>query len=302
MDPLDQQLVDRLPGVTPLETLQTLWRGWGRIVRVRLADGTPAVVKQVQPAWDDGGVSAARKRRSYEVEAAFYASYVSRDGMPRCPRPLQLEPGLFVLEDLDAAGFLGRAVGTHSLPPDRVEEVLHWLADLHGALLGDDGEGLWEQGSYWHLATRPEELEAMAPGPLKDAAAAIDARLRSATFPTILHGDAKVANGCFGEGVAFVDFQYVGRGPGVVDVAYFLGSCLDDGALSSQSSRLLDLYLDRLAETVPASQMWSVREEALALWPFAWADFERFLAGWAPTHWKRSGYAHRMTERALAAL
>ena len=111
-----------------------------------------------------------------------------------------------------------------------------------------------------------------------------------------------MANGCFGDGVAFVDFQYVGRGPGVVDVACFLGSCLDDRALSSQADRLLDLYLERLAEHVASGRMGTVREESLALWPFAWSDFERFLSGWAPTHWKRSGYAHQMTQRALAAL
>lgn len=302
MDPLDQQLADRLPGAHLTETLQTLWGGWGRLVRVRLADGAPAVVKQVSPARFDHGMSAARKRRSYEVEASFYRTVAMRKGLPRVPRPLLIDDGMFVLEDLDAAGFPGRAVGTHSLPPERIEEVLHWLADFHGVLMGDPGEGLWPRGTYWHLATRPDELEAMAPGPLRDAAAAIDARLAEAEHVTLLHGDAKVANGCFGDGVAMVDFQYTGRGPGVSDVVYFLGSCLDDALLASQADAWLDRYLARLDDHLEPSVRASVRKETHELWAFAWADFERFLAGWAPDHWKRSGYAHRQTQRALAQL
>jgi Ser/Thr protein kinase RdoA (MazF antagonist) len=142
----------------------------------------------------------------------------------------------------------------------------------------------------------------MAPGPLRDAAEAIDARLAAAEHPTILHGDAKVANGCFGDGVAMVDFQYTGRGPGVCDVVYFLGSCLDDSLLVSQADRWMGAYLDRLCHHVAGPLQGPLREEARALWPFAWADFERFLAGWAPDHWKRSGYAHQQTRKALAAL
>ena len=80
-------------------------------------------------------------------------------------------------------------------------------------------------GTYWHLDTRPEEFEKIEHKQLKSKAHRIDEILKECEFQTIVHGDAKLANFCFsehGEGVAAVDFQYVGRGCGMKDVTYFL--------------------------------------------------------------------------------
>jgi Ser/Thr protein kinase RdoA (MazF antagonist) len=59
-------------------------------------------------------------------------------------------------------------------------------------------------------------------------AAVIDQVLNNCSYQTIVHGDAKLANFCFSKegAVSAVDFQYVGGGCGMKDVAYFLGSCL----------------------------------------------------------------------------
>lgn len=35
------------------------------------------------------------------------------------------------------------------------------------------------------------------------------------------------------------------------------------------------------------------------LWPIAWADFSRFMSGWAPGHDPRTGFSGRMTQLAL---
>ena len=65
---------------------------------------------------------------------------------------------------------------------------------------------------------------------LKKAAQGIDKRLQSARFQTLVHGDAKLANFCFSDvgQVAAVDFQYVGKGCGMKDVAYFISSCFNE--------------------------------------------------------------------------
>ncbi len=272
------------------------------------AEVDTVVVKHVCPptqrshprGWS-GDVGHARKLRSYEVELAFYWERAARCGegcrVARLFDGARDEDGwFFVLEDLDAAGFPGRRRGD----PRSVDAVLDWLAGFHGTFLAEDPEGLWPVGTYWHLATRPDELATMADGPVKEAAAAIDARLGAARFQTLVHGDAKLANFCFGRsGVAAVDFQYVGGGCGMKDVAYFLGSVWNDRELARNADRALERYFSLLRSMGGSAEL---EAEWRALWPWAWADFERFLAGWAPGHWKRTGYAARQTQRVLAAL
>jgi thiamine kinase-like enzyme len=119
-----------------------------------------------------------------------------------------------------------------------------------------------------------------------------------------VHGDAKVANFCFGKNdVAAVDFQYVGGGCGIKDVAYFLSSCLTDGECEAQAPQHLDTYFaflrSHLGDDVDKD---AVVNEWRGLYPAAWADFHRFLAGWAPSHWKIHRYTRQMSERALAEL
>ena len=63
--------------------------------------------------------------------------------------------------------------------------------------MGIAPDGLWEQGTYWHLKTRPQELEALTDKRLKNAAELIDHTLRSCSYKTLVHGDAKLANFCF---------------------------------------------------------------------------------------------------------
>ncbi len=289
------------------ERREALWSGYGQILRVHLthedSEESSVVVKWVTPpsaAPDD--VSHARKCRSYDVEAAFYASFAERcDASCRVPRLLAhraSEDGwLFVLEDLDAAGYAGR----RREPTTReTEACLAWLAAFHARFVGASPEGLWETGTYWHLATRQAELAAMTGGDadLRRAAPLLDRKLREARFQTILHGDAKPANFCFADdgAVAAVDFQYAGGGCGMKDVAYLLYGV-------EETDSLLDVYFAHLRRRLAGrADADALEREWRALHPIAHADFARFLAGWSPAHWSHDVRAQRLTRRVLEGL
>lgn len=149
----------------------------------------------------------------------------------------------------------------------------------------------------------------MGDQPLREAASALDEKLRRCRFQTLVHGDAKVENFCFtpkGDRVAVVDFQYVGGGCGMKDVAYFLSSCLSADECVLRESELLDAYFGvlrtELGARMPEVQIAALVDEWRTLYPVAWADFNRFLAGWAPGHYKRHHYCDALTARALAEL
>jgi hypothetical protein len=268
------------------ERVQSLWGGYGEIRRVRL-DGAPAIVKAVLPP-PRGDTSHQRKLRSYDVELAWYRRYAERSPsrVPRLIAGDKCEDGwLFVLEDLDAAGYAGR--------DGPVDRCLEWLARFHLAFLGVEPDGLWAQGTYWHVSTRLEELPRIEDPAIREAAPAIDARLRASSFRTIVHGDAKVPNFCFGDGgVAAVDFQYVGAGCAMSDVAYLI--CGDD-----DEERKLERYFAHLTALGGAPEL---EREGRAIYPFAAADYYRWYAGWAPARWREERHGQRVLADAIARL
>jgi Ecdysteroid kinase-like family len=299
--------------------LQSLWGGYGELWRGELAHGgavTRVVVKHVQPPPGDASRSHRRKLRSYEVEQTFYERYAGRCSVsPSCrvPRPIQLlsEHGgwLFVLEDLDASGFSGRRASADA--PD-ITATLRWLATFHARFLGTPPDGLWKVGTYWQLGTRPDELGQMKHDALRKAAPAIDTALNGARFKTLVHGDAKLENVCFARAgaqfaeVALVDFQYVGGGVGVKDVAYFLSSCLGPRECEALVPEYLDDYFRELANALEASaanvDASELEREWRALFPLAWVDFYRFLLGWAPGQFDHDPYSEQLTREVLARL
>ena len=90
------------------------------------------------------------------------------------------------------------------------------------------------------------------------------------------------------------------------DVAYFLGSCLDEASIASRENELLDTYFHFLTKA-PAHHQSSIDPTELitewrALYPTAWTDFHRFLKGWCPTHWKLNSYSEQMAKKVIASL
>ncbi|MCR9165167.1 MAG: phosphotransferase [Nannocystaceae bacterium] len=296
------------------EVVQTLWSGYGSIVRCRL-DGASAravIVKHVRwpstaehPRGWSSTRSHARKVRSYEVEVAWYTEHAQRCGqacrVPRCLGATATDDGvLLALEDLDEAGYGRRG----SLDEVDLYGCLTWLARFHAEFLGSEPEALWPEGTYWHLQTRPDEWEALPGGALKDAAEALAHQLREAPFPTFVHGDAKLANFCFGAPgeVAAVDFQYVGGGCGMKDVAYFISSCVSERDADARVPGMLDHYFAQLRAAVRGVDADALEASWRALYPVAWTDFYRFLQGWSPGHPKIHRYSERLAREVLGAL
>ncbi len=306
--------------IFPIEEIQSLWSGYGKIVRYGLRGGCcdSVVIKHVQlpdrahhPRGWATDRSHQRKVRSYHVESHWYRDYAARcDEHCRIPGCYALKEGeeefLMVFEDLDAAGYSARL---HSAGLGEMHACLAWLAGFHATFMGVAPEGLWPIGTYWHLDTRPDELAALADGELKAAASAIDGRLNGARYQTLVHGDAKLANFCFDEGgerVAAVDFQYVGGGCGMKDLAYFIGSCLHEAECERYEQALLDDYFSllraALVRRAVAVDPDAVEQEWRALYPWAWSDFHRFLKGWSPGHWKVNDYSERLARQVCAEL
>lgn len=288
------------------ELVQSLWGGYGRLLRRATPEGATEIVKDIRWPPGKGDRSHSRKVRSYEVEARWYGKW--RDRVPegcRTPACLGIEARpdgiVLAMEDLDRAGYHRRSSLRRK---DELHEALRWLARFHGVFLGVAPDGLWKEGTYWHLATRPDELAAMPRGPLRDAAPELDRRLAGARFRTIVHGDAKPDNFCLGSRgeVAMVDFQYVGGGCGMRDVAYLL-DCVHDEDFGGSSPRdALEVYFRELrASLTPAFAPCADEIEAdwRALLPVAWLDFQRFLQGWSPAYARPSARAKRRIEELL---
>ncbi|MFT5957745.1 MAG: thiamine kinase-like enzyme, partial [Flavobacteriales bacterium] len=207
---------------------------------------------------------------------------------------------MMVLEDLDVAGYFLRK---SAVTWDEISSCLGWLAQFHASYLGKTPEGLWELGTYWNLETRPQELAVLDDQRLKDAASVIDEKLNACEYKTFVHGDAKLANFCFDEAgqVAGLDFQYVGGGCGIKDVAYFIGSCLNERECEHFEAQILDTYFEHL-QTALGERNEALEKEWRRLYRFAWADFHRFLKGWSPGHHKINSYSERVTAEVINRL
>ena len=302
-----------------VEVVQELWSGYGQILRLRLDGDSEVVVKHIRMAatanhprgWNSN-LSHQRKLKSYQVETNWYESIRNRDEplLARTPHCLGTkkvgDQVLLVLEDLDASGFAGRRNLANQY---EWQACVRWLASFHLENMNQSTEGLWKSGTYWHLQTRPDELARLDDASLREAALAIDQKLKGAKYQTLVHGDAKLANFCFnqkGTEVAAVDFQYIGGGCGMKDLAYFVGSCFRDEEAERIEKEVLDFYFSQIRElNQKLGALISVDEleaDWRPLYRLAWADFHRFMKGWSPGHWKLSDYSERVTREVIGSL
>ena len=302
-----------------IEVIQSLWSGYGKISHIQLANASleTVVVKYIalneskhHPRGWNTDFGHNRKVRSYQVETNWYEAW-SQHCDEACKIPNFIgsfsegKDQWIVLEDLN-----------HHFPSRKnqisllqIKVCLNWLAHFHATFLNQKPTGLWEVGTYWNLDTRPEEFKLIEHQKLKAKAHQIDRILNQCKFQTIVHGDAKLANFCFsseGAKVAAVDFQYVGGGCGMKDVAYFLGSCLSSSDCERHENDLMKYYFSVLKNAIDSSSP-NVDFEALEhewrrLYPVACADFTRFMLGWMPTHQKINKYNLKMVNAVLGDL
>mmetsp|Transcript_16640 Transcript_16640/g.47444 ORF Transcript_16640/g.47444 Transcript_16640/m.47444 type:complete len:389 (+) Transcript_16640:59-1225(+) len=139
----------------------------------------------------------------------------------------------------------------------RAEAALSWLARLHALFWGNEradaavAAGISDQTGFWHLDNRSIELGRMGGGPLRLAAAGVDARLKADSMQTLCHGDPKGANIMWDEdqGVTMYDFQWFGKGPPSKDLVYFLATAAMNGGRwdSKQEERYLRCYHGELS-------------------------------------------------------
>lgn len=334
MQPVIADIVLSATGANTIDNstiVQLLWSGYGQILRLRLSGSNhPSVILKHIKLPDTGnhprgwntGLSHQRKIRSYQVEAHWYQRY-AEDCSSDCMVPVCLAVNsgtnetVLVLTDLDAAGF---DIRKSRVEIQDIHACLDWLASFHATFLNTSGDGLWECGTYWHLDTRPDELAALNDIALREAAPLIDQKLQQCRYQTLVHGDAKLANFCFRpnslaldsstshslQRVAAVDFQYIGRGCGMKDVAYFIGSCLDEHECEAMEESLLDYYFSVLIKRITENKVdvnpAEIEKEWRALYPVAWADFHRFIKGWSPGHWKINSYSEKLTKDVIKNL
>jgi thiamine kinase-like enzyme len=306
--------------VFEIQKIQELWSGYGEIARYGLVGSNlqSVVLKHIQLPESDShprgwntDISHKRKLKSYDVEVAWYKNWSAQckqnSYVPDCfAVDARGNETLIVLEDLCSTGFETLRT-TVSL--EEMQVCIRWLAYFHATYMGQRADDLWQNGSYWHLDTRPDELEALKDLPLKKAADQIDQLLRNSPFQTFVHGDAKLANLCFsadGQKVAAVDFQYVGAGCGMKDLAYFIGSCLDEEECERFVEGRLNFYFKVLQDSVKANNsevdFIALETNWRHLFPVAWTDFHRFIKGWSPGHWKINSYSERLAREVVAAL
>ncbi len=293
------------------DILQSLWSGYGKIIRI-YTDKTSFIIKIIQPpskntylhpyGWNTVN-SHQRKIKSYQVERNWYQKHNTTIPNARTPQFIHSEVTdntyCLILEDLKSFQFSPFEINSKQ----KINLCLKWLAYFHAFYLHHEAPHLWETGTYWHLDTRPDEFDALKDMELKKIAPIIDQKLKDSPFQTLVHGDAKKANFLINETEASaVDFQYVGKGVGVKDLAYFLSSVYTEKELFQNEPWALNSYFSFLKLAMNefnVSQFDQLEEDWRLLYPYAWCDFYRFLQGWSPEHPKLHQYSEKMKNEVI---
>ncbi len=300
-----------------IEVIQSLWGGYGELVRLRFEEKS-IIIKHVKLpkktehlyGWNSE-LSHKRKINSYKIEVNWYKEFSKiEDEYCRIPKGLKCfqseDEWLIIMEDLANVGYTSTV---SEASKNHLTSVLYWLANFHARYINTKNEQIWKEGTYWHLNTRPDELEVLEDKKLKEFAKLIDSELKNCKYSTVVHGDAKLANFCFndnGTKCAAVDFQYVGHGCAMKDIALFMSSAVKPEDCNKMQEWFLDTYFKALKIALkhyqPNLDSLDVESNLRPMFKIAVADFQRFLKGWKPNHFKINTYTKELTAKALSYL
>jgi hypothetical protein len=90
------------------------------------------------------------------------------------------------------------------------------------------------------------------------------------------------------------------------DVALFMSSAVTPDECQATEQWLLDEYFKHLRQALielrPELDARGVEQSWRPLFAIAWTDFQRFVKGWSPNHWKINAYTEALKDKALRQL
>ena len=241
----------------------------------------PATIIAKCPAQDPVSRETGGNMRLYEVETSWYRELATSCAV-RCPEHFHAEMGptaqefILFLEDMAPAVQPDQMTGTS---PDIVANILGEAAHLHKFRWQDPGlaDITWLNYGAGNQAFVKEFLPAIYPewrarysgridGEILDMGAELVARFDKYAAPdtthgptpvTITHGDMRLDNMLFFDSagrVCLVDWQTVGVGAPMTDVAYCISTSLADPQERAASERqLVSDYLAALGTPITAT-------------------------------------------------
>ncbi|MFD0020025.1 phosphotransferase family protein [Streptomyces sp. NPDC058382] len=186
-----------------------------RVWRVRLADRSLVIVKQIVDGGDTGADADTRFAR--EVTGLRLAERASRPAVAPAVLATDLPARVLVLDHLDDLGRTDDWMPGYAASLARLH-ALTGPADT-GALPAWSGPTAADAESFLTLA---RALDVPVPSAVTDELTALLDRLGSTSHHALLHGDPCPGNDLrTTDGVRFVDFERASLGNGLVELAYF---------------------------------------------------------------------------------